>query len=138
MTPQQIQLVRDSFAAVAPIADQAGGLFYGRLFEIAPTLRPLFKGDIAAQGRKLMATIGLAVGSLDRLSELVPVLQDLGCRHAGYGVKEDDYDTVAEALLWTLERGIGQAFTPPVKAAWAAAYTLLADTMKQAARQTPP
>jgi nitric oxide dioxygenase len=135
MTPQQVLLVKQSFAKVAPIADQAAGLFYGRLFEIAPQVRPLFKGDIKAQGQKLMSTIALAVGSLDKLPELVPVVQDLGRRHAGYGVKDEHYDIVAQALLWTLGKGLGPDFTPEVKDAWTAAYTILADTMKGAARQ---
>jgi hemoglobin-like flavoprotein len=95
----------------------------------------LFKGDIKAQGQKLMSTIALAVGSLDKLPELVPVVQDLGRRHAGYGVKDEHYDIVAQALLWTLGKGLGPDFTPEVKDAWTAAYTILADTMKGAARQ---
>jgi hemoglobin-like flavoprotein len=135
MTPQQVQLIKQSFAKVAPIADQAADLFYGRLFEIAPQVRPLFKGDIKAQGQKLMSTIALAVGSLDRLSELVPVVQDLGRRHAAYGVKDEHYDSVGQALLWTLDKGLGPDFTPEVKEAWTAVYMVLADTMKGAARQ---
>jgi hemoglobin-like flavoprotein len=135
MTPQQVQLIKQSFAKVAPIAGQAADLFYGRLFEIAPQVRPLFKGDITAQGQKLMSTIALAVGSLDRLSELVPIVQDLGRRHAGYGVKDEHYDSVGQALLWTLDKGLGADFTPEVKEAWTAVYMVLADTMKGAARQ---
>lgn len=136
MTPQQIELVKESFAKVAPIADQAAALFYGRLFEIAPPLRALFKSDIETQGRKLMAMIGLAVGSLDRLPDLVPAVEDLGRRHAGYGVKDEHYDVVAEAVLWTLGQGLGDAFTPPVKEAWTSAYALLAGTMKEAAQRS--
>lgn len=135
MTPQQVLLVKSSFAKVAPIAPQAAELFYGRLFEIAPDVKPLFKGDMAEQGRKLMQVIGMAVGSLDRLPELVPVVQDLGARHAGYGVKDEHYGKVAEALLWTLEKGLGDAFTSEVKDAWVTVYTILADTMKQAAKR---
>lgn len=135
MTPLQIELVKSTFAKVAPIAPQAAELFYGRLFEIAPDVKPLFKGDMAEQGRKLMQVIGMAVGSLDRLPELVPVVQNLGARHGSYGVKDEHYGVVAEALLWTLEKGLGEAFTPDVKNAWVAAYTVLADTMKQAAKR---
>ena len=135
MTPQQVQLVKQSFAKVAPIAEQAADLFYGRLFEIAPQVRPLFKGDIKAQGQKLMSTLGLAVGSLDGLPELVPIVQDLGRRHAGYGVKDEHYDSVGQALLWTLDKGLGPDFTADVKDAWTAVYAILADTMKNAARQ---
>lgn len=135
MTPQQIALIKQSFAKVAPIAEDAAALFYGRLFEIAPDVRPLFKGDMKEQGRKLMATIGLAVASLEKLPELVPVVQDLGRRHAAYGVTDEHYNVVADALLWTLEKGLGNGFTAEVKDAWVAVYTVLADTMKQAARQ---
>ncbi len=133
MTPKQIGLVRESFAKVAPISDQAGALFYDRLFQIAPDVRPLFKGEIGEQGRKLMATIGVAVASLDKLPQLVPVLQDLGRRHAGNGVRDEHYDVVAAALLWTLENGLGDAFTSEVKDAWVSAYSIVADTMKRAA-----
>jgi len=131
-TTQQVQLVKQSFAKIAPIAEQAADLFYGRLFEIAPQLRPLFKGDIKAQGRKLMSTIALVVASLQKLPELVPIVQDLGRRHTGYGVKDEHYDIVAEALLWTLDKGLGSDFTPDVKEAWISVYATLADTMKSA------
>ena len=134
MTPAQINAVKTSFSAVLPIADQAGMLFYERLFTVNPSLRPLFKGDIAAQSRTLMRMIGTAVGGLDRLETIVPAVQALGVRHAGYGVAEADYQTVGEALLWTLAQGLGPAFTPEVSEAWAAAYTVLAETMKSAAR----
>ena len=133
-TPQRVQLVKQSFAKIAPIAEQAAGLFYGRLFEIAPQLRPLFRGDMKAQGRKLMSTIALAVNSLEKMPELAPVVQDLGGRHAGYGVKDEHYDIIAEVLLWTLDKGLGSDFTPEVKDAWIAVYTTLADAMKSAAR----
>lgn len=135
MTPEQAQLVKQSFAKVAPIAEQAADLFYTRLFEIAPEVKPLFKGDIKEQGRKLMSTLGLAVGSLDRLPQLVPVVQDLGRKHAGYGVRGEHYDKVAAALLWTLEQGLGPDFTPETKAAWTEVYGILAGVMKEAARQ---
>ncbi len=135
MTPMQIHDVKQSFALVAPIADQAGALFYRRLFEVDPTLRPLFKGDIDAQSEKLMKTIATVVNSLDRLETIVPIVQALGVRHAGYGVAERHYETVGEALMWTLEQGLGAAFTPAVRQGWATAYGLLADTMKAAARQ---
>jgi nitric oxide dioxygenase len=135
MNPDQIQLVKKTFAAVAPIAPQAAALFYGRLFETAPELRALFKGDMAEQGRKLMSVLGAAVGSLERLQELVPVVQDLGRRHAGYGVKDEHYASVGAALLWTLEQGLGPAFTPAVKESWTVVYATLAGVMRDAARQ---
>lgn len=134
MTPDQIQLVKSSFAKVAPIAPQAAELFYGRLFEIAPEVRPMFKGDVAEQGRKLMTALTMAVANLERTDKLVPVVRDLGRRHVGYGVRDAHYGKVAEALLWTLEKGLGDAFTPPVREAWTAAYMLIAGTMKDAAR----
>lgn len=133
MTPQQISLVQDSFAKVVPIADTAAELFYQRLFATDPGARALFKGDMKEQGRKLMQMIGVAVKGLNRLDTIVPAVQSLGKRHAGYGVTAAQYDTVGAALLWTLGQGLGAAFTPEVKTAWTAAYTILANTMKDAA-----
>lgn len=135
ITPQQKTLVQSTWAQVVPIADTAASLFYNRLFEIDPGLRALFTSDIKEQGAKLMAMIGVAVKGLDRLDEIVPAVQSLGRRHVVYGVKDEHYATVASALLWTLEKGLGEAYTPPVAEAWTATYTLLADVMKDAARQ---
>ena len=134
MTPREKSVVRETFAQVAPSANTAATLFYGRLFELDPTLKELFKVDMREQGRKLMQMIGLAVSKLDALDELVPAVQALGRRHAGYGVKDVDYDTVGAALLWTLQQGLGPAFTPEVKSAWTTVYGLLASTMKAAAQ----
>jgi len=133
MTPDQKQLVQSTFAQVVPIAPQVAELFYGRLFELDPALKPMFKGDMAEQGRKLMSTLGMAVGSLDNLDALTPLLQDLGRGHVGYGVEDSHYDTVGTALLWTLEQGLGDTFTPDVKDAWAETYTIVATVMKDAA-----
>jgi hemoglobin-like flavoprotein len=121
MTPQQKLLVQQSFAAVAPIAQTAATLFYGRLFELDPTLRPLFRGDLTVQGRHLMATLAVAVRGLDNLETLVPVVQALGRRHVAF---------------WTLEQGLGSSFTPEVRAAWAGTYDLVATTMQSAAADT--
>jgi nitric oxide dioxygenase len=134
MTPDHVKLVKESFAKVAPIAPQAAALFYGRLFEIAPEVKPLFKRDIAEQGRMLMQVLATAVGGLDDLAALVPAVQDLGRRHGRYGVTDAHYGVVGEALLWTLGQGLGDGFTPAVKEAWIAVYTVLADTMMQAAK----
>jgi hemoglobin-like flavoprotein len=134
MTPAEKNLVQTSFAKVAPIADQAASLFYGRLFEMDPTLRPLFKGDLGEQGKKLMQMIAFCVKGLDALDQLVPAVQNLGKRHAGYGVTDAHYDTVGGALLWTLEQGLGPEFTPDVKSAWTTVYVLLASTMKGGAQ----
>jgi methyl-accepting chemotaxis protein/hemoglobin-like flavoprotein len=136
-TPQQIRLVQESFAKVQPIADAAAKLFYGRLFELDPSLSRLFRGDMVEQGRKLMQMIGAAVRGLDDLERLVPVVQQLGVRHAGYGVQPAHYDTVGRALLWTLEQGLGPAFTPETREAWTAVYRVLAQTMQAAARDSP-
>lgn len=135
MTPEQVCLVQSTWARVVPIKDTAAELFYGRLFELDPSLRQLFKGDMAEQGRKLMAMINVAVAALDRLETIVPAVKDLGRRHGTYGVKPADYGTVATALLWTLEKGLGDAFTPAVKEAWTAAYMVLAATMQAAAAE---
>ena len=133
MTSEQKVLVQSTFAKVAPIADTAAAMFYTRLFELDPSLRVLFTADLTEQGRKLMQMIAVAVNGLDRLDELVPAVRQLGVRHARYGVQDQHYDTVAEALLWTLQRGLGSDFTPAVKDAWTAVYGVLAATMKEAA-----
>lgn len=133
MTPQQVSLIQTSWAAVVPIQDTAAGLFYKRLFELDPAVRPMFKGDMQEQGRKLMKMLGVVVNSLTRLDELVPVAQDLARKHVGYGVQAAHYDTVGAALLWTLEQGLGSRFTDEVKAAWATAYGILSQVMKEAA-----
>ena len=135
MTPKQKQLVKRSFEQVKPIADVAATLFYGRLFDLDPNLERLFKGDLHTQGRMLFQVMSVVVGGLDDLDELAPSMQALGKRHAGYGVEDHHYKTVGAALLWTLERGLGSAFTVEVKAAWSALYQLLAQTMKAGARK---
>src|SRR3954470_25001772 len=114
----QIVLVQESWEKVLPIADQAAQLFYNRLFELDPSLRPMFTSDMMEQRKKLMQMITVAVRGLTRLEELVPAVEQLGARHGGYGVTEAHYATVAEALLWTLQRGLGEAFTDEVRAAW--------------------
>ncbi|MBL7497104.1 hemin receptor [Frankia sp. CNm7] len=138
MNPDEIRLVQETFGAVAPASDAVAILFYTRLFELDPSLRVMFPDDLAEQRGKLMHMLAVAVNGLSRLDSIVPAVQALGVRHAGYGVTEAHYDTVGAALLATLAEGLGDAFTPPVKDAWTSAYTLLADTMKSAARQTAP
>ena len=133
VTTRQKTLVQESFASLAPIAEDAVALFYRRLFEIDPQLRRMFPADMAAQHRKLAQMLTAAVKGLDHLDRLVPVVQDLGRRHVGYGVTDAHYDTVGSALLWTLEKGLGSAFTPDMKDAWATVYGLLATVMKEAA-----
>jgi hemoglobin-like flavoprotein len=138
MNNQQKYLVQSSFEKVVPIADTAAALFYQRLFELDPSLRPMFTTDLKEQGKKLMNMLTLAVRGLDKLDKLVPAIQDLGRRHAGYGVKAEHYDTVASALLWTLEKGLGDAFTDEVREAWVAVYMLIATTMQDAAAKVEP
>ena len=133
MTPKQIELVQSTWKMVLPISDTAAEMFYTKLFATDASLKPLFKGDMKAQGKKLMTMISTAVNGLTRLEAIVPAVQDLGRRHAKYGVKDKDYDTVGGALLWTLEQGLGDAFTPEVKTAWATTYGVLSKTMKDAA-----
>jgi hemoglobin-like flavoprotein len=133
MTPEHIALVQRTFADVLPLADTAAALFYERLFTLDPALRVLFHRDMQEQGRKLMTVLQLAVAGLSRLEALLPMVQQLGVRHRSYGVKDAHYATVGAALLWTLQQGLGERFTPEVQAAWTSAYTLLADTMRAAA-----
>jgi hemoglobin-like flavoprotein len=129
MTPEQVAQVQQSFAKVAPIADKAAALFHARLFEIAPELRPLFRGDMAEQGRKLMSTLAIVVHGLTRLDAILPAASALAKRHVGYGVRRDHYRPVGAALLWALEQGLGPQWTPELASAWAAAYTTLSSYM---------
>jgi hemoglobin-like flavoprotein len=135
MTNEQIKLVQDSFKQVAPIAETAAQLFYARLFELDPDLELLFKGNLSEQGRKLMQMLAVAVGSLDRMEQLLPVVRSLGARHVSYGVRDKDYDTVGQALLWTLQKGLGAAFTPDVELAWSTVYATLASAMQSGSEE---
>jgi hemoglobin-like flavoprotein len=133
MTPKQIELVQASWRLVIPIEDTAAVLFYNRLFELDPSLRKMFRGNMQQQGHRLMTMLGYAVAGLSQLDVLVPALRDLGRRHRGYGVAAAHYEMVGSAFLWTLEKGLGAAFTPEVKDAWAAVYGVMASTMQEAA-----
>lgn len=135
MTPEQKSLVQESFKLVEPIASQAAELFYARLFELDPSLQALFSGDMKQQGDKLMDMLGTAVRTLDNLDILVPIVQRLGQRHVGYGVKEGHYETVGTALIDTLEKGLGEAFTDEVRAAWVTVYGILSTTMIDATKE---
>jgi nitric oxide dioxygenase len=129
MTPQDIKLVQDSFAKVAPISEQAAELFYGRLFEIAPQVRAMFPDDMKEQRKKLMATLVVVVNGLTNLETILPAASALAKKHVGYGAQAAHYPVVGEALLWTLEKGLGDAWTPELKEAWVAAYTTLSGYM---------
>jgi len=133
MTPDQITLIQDSFKKVAPISDAAADIFYTRLFEIAPQVRPYFKGDMTQQGKKLMTTLGAVVNGLRDLDKIVPVAQKLAIGHVAYGVKAEDYAPVGEALIYTLQQGLGDDFTPDLKESWTAAYGTLSSVMISAA-----
>ncbi len=133
MNPQQIEIVQRTFALAAPMADQIADRVYARLFELDPSLRPLFTHSIKQQGEKLMTVLAFAVRGLNAPDQIVPAVQRLGERHVTYGVQTHHYATVGEALLWTLSEVFGPAFTAEVKDAWAAAYTLLAGVMQDAA-----
>jgi hemoglobin-like flavoprotein len=134
MTPRQIELVRESFARVQPIADVAATIFYDRLFALDPEVRQLFRAtDMAGQRKALMQTLAVVVAGLDRLDGLVPAVEALGRRHAGYGVSPEDFETVGAALLETLEVGLKPDFTSETREAWATAYGLLASVMIGAA-----
>lgn len=138
MTPEQIQNVRQSFAKVAPIAETAAAVFYDRLFEIDPSTRPMFRGDMKAQGDKLMMAIAAVVDALDDPEPMLDQIRALARRHVGYGVRKRHYESVGAALLWTLERGLGEDFTPATRAAWTAAYALLSGVMIEAASAAFP
>lgn len=133
MQSEQVRAVQQSFGRLRPRAATVAAAFYERLFALDPTVRSLFTGDLQAQGQKLMQMLGMAVMGLRELDKLGPVLEDLGKRHGGYGVKAEHYPTVGAALLGTLEQELGEDFTPPLRAAWTEAYGLVAQVMQDAA-----
>lgn len=137
MTPKDIELVKSSFAKVLPIKETAAELFYARLFVIAPSTRSMFKGDMAEQGRKLMSILAVAINGLDRFEQLRPAIVQLANRHVEYGVRPEHYETVGEALIWTLREGLDEAFTSDVEAAWTRVYAALSATMIEAAYPRP-
>ena len=129
MTSDQVELVQQSFAKVAPISEQAAVLFYGRLFEVAPGVRAMFPDDMTEQRKKLMATLAVVVNGLANLEAVLPAASALAKKHVAYGVKAEHYPIVGGALLWTLEKGLGTAWTPDVASAWTAAYGTLSGYM---------
>ncbi|MBN4046573.1 hemin receptor [bacterium AH-315-P15] len=133
MTPEQISLVQSSFQKVLPIKDKAAGVFYTRLFELNPALESIFPADLTEQGKKLMAALATLVSGLAQPDTILPAIKELGARHIDYGAKNTDYGNVGEALIWSFERGLGDDFTPAVRDAWIAAYTLLSNVMIEAA-----
>jgi hemoglobin-like flavoprotein len=129
MTPDQVVLVQQSFAKVAPISEAAAVIFYDRLFEVAPSVKPMFPADMSEQRKKLMATLAVVVGGLGNLQSILPAASALAKRHVGYGAKAEHYPVVGSALLWTLEKGLGESWTPELKDAWTAAYGTLSGFM---------
>jgi hemoglobin-like flavoprotein len=129
MTPEQVKLVQESFSKVAPISEQAAVLFYDRLFEVAPSVRSLFPDDLTEQRKKLMATLAVVVNGLTNLEAVLPAASALAKRHVSYGAKPEHYPVVGGALLWTLEKGLGEGWTPDLAAAWTAAYGTLSGYM---------
>lgn len=133
MTPHQIELVQSSFSLVEPIIEPAAMMFYDRLFQLDPSLRPMFRTPQAEQARKLAHVLTVVVKSLSRPQQILPAVEELGRRHSNYGVRPEHYATVGAALLWTLQSGLGEAFTPEVRDAWSSAYLFLSSTMQKAA-----
>jgi nitric oxide dioxygenase len=129
MTSDQVELVQQSFAKVAPISEQAAVLFYDRLFEVAPSVRAMFPDDMTEQRKKLMATLAVVVNGLINLEAVLPAASALAKRHVNYGAKPEHYPVVGGALLWTLEKGLGEGWTPEVADAWTAAYGTLSGYM---------
>lgn len=136
LTPEEIENVQASWEKCIPISETAASLFYGKLFDLDPDLKPLFTSDIKEQGKKLMMMITVAVRGLSDLDKIVNDVKALGVRHVKYGVKDAHYDTVGEALIWTLGQGLGEAFTQELETAWTKVYVLLATTMKDAANSS--
>ena len=133
MTDRQVALVQSSFNLVTPVIETAAIMFYDRLFEVDPSLRRLFRSPQAEQSRKLAHVLTVVVKGLSRPEQILPAVEELGRRHSGYGVRPEHYATVGAALLWTLQRGLREAFSDEVREAWAAAYSLLSSTMQRAA-----
>lgn len=137
MTRAEVILVQHSFQRIVPVGDLAAALFYARLFELDPAVRPLFSGAMVEQGRKLMAMLGYAVSSLENFDRMLPALRALGERHVGYGALEEHYASVGAALLWMLQKILGPEFTPAVCTAWTETYSRFATAMIEGQRRTP-
>ena len=138
MTPEQKQLIRESFPAIREMAGPVSLLFYGRLFALEPALRPMFRQDIELQGRKLMDMLTAVVDNLDQFEGLAPTLRALGQKHAGYGVRPEHYQTVARALMWALGQALGTQFYPELRSAWLAIIEAVSLSMKKGAAELPP
>ena len=133
MTPEQVNLIQETFQSIVPVKETAAETFYNQLFQLDPSIRPLFTGNLEEQGRALMAAIGTVVDGLGNPEAVVPTIEQLGIRHLDYGVKDAHYAPFGEALMWTLEQSLGDAFTPEVKEAWMEAYLMVSRIMMEAA-----
>lgn len=132
LSDDDIDLIRDSFRELAR-EPRAAGMFYDRLFEIAPRLRPLFSGHVDLQGPKFMSMLGSIVSQLHDIAALLPLVHDLGRRHVSYGARPGDYGEVGAALIWTVARCVGPHFDAATEAAWQRAYQGLTDAMLEGA-----
>jgi hemoglobin-like flavoprotein len=137
MTTRQIELIRSTWQMVAGDPVAVGTLFYDRLFFIAPPLRAMFRAPIAEQSRKLLSMIGYVISKLDSLEHIIDEIGKLAKRHAGYGVQEEHYTLVGDALLWTLEKGLGHHWNEEVKTAWVTCYGILSGAMISASKENP-
>lgn len=133
MTPRQVELVQTSFLRVVPNSDRVADLFYDRLFDVTPDLRPMFPTDLSAQKEKLVKMLTTAISNLHQLYSIMPAIRELGARHVGYGVTVPHYALVGGALLWAIERELGPEFTPELRTAWTEVYTALAGAMNGSA-----
>lgn len=146
LTDEDKKLILSSWRLVVPIAETAADLFYRRLFEIRPAYRQLFPEDLAKQKRKLVTMLSFIVKSMDWMAsqwqedvapedDLCLIVLAMGRRHTSlYHIPDESYEPVGQALLWTLEQGLGQAFTDDVRAAWTRLYGVVSTTMRMGAR----
>lgn len=136
MTPEQTALIQGTWARLVNSGEDAAALFYERLFALDPSLRGQFRGDIASQGKKLVDMMQSIVGGLDHFEQLLPAARELGRRHHYYGVRDEDYGPVGEAMLWMLAEALGDGYTPEADRAWRELYALLAAAMIEGATDT--
>ena len=125
-------IVQQSWTKIIPIRDDAAALFYTRLFELDPSLRSRFKGDVTEQTRTWGTMVSIAVANLERPFILLPTLYSLGAQQEKNGIQAHHYDIAGIALLDTLQCVLGEAFTPEIRAAWANGYRAITNVLKTA------
>ena len=138
MTNEQVTLIRNSWSLVVPMAEQAGLLFYEKLFTAAPGVRHMFKPDVGPQANKLIQMLGYVVSKLNKMEELLPEVKKLGERHNAYGAQPAHYDVVGQCLIATLQEGLGAHWTPEVEDAWLTAFTAIKNVMIVAQEEASP